>query len=106
MAWGGWQEKQEGRVTADEARGAARCPMLRTWKSKAKCNPICIFTGWLGRELVVGGKGGDRTVHVEFASAQALLPWGAVHSVVSLPGILFLQACSPGPESQSPLPEN
>lgn len=60
MAWGGWQEKQEGRVTADEARGAARCPMLRTWKSKAKCNPICIFTGWLGRELVVGGKGGDR----------------------------------------------
>lgn len=43
-------------------------------------------------------------MHAELASAQgALLPWGTVPSVVSLPGIIFLQAHSPGP---APLPDS
>lgn len=60
MARGGWQEEQEGGVTADEAGRAAGSLMLMTWKP---INLICIFMGslwWLGRELVVGGEDGDK----------------------------------------------
>lgn len=50
--------RMEGRVTADGAGGATRSPMVRTWKSTARCNLGSVWC--LGRELAVGGKGGDR----------------------------------------------